>query len=416
MDNNIQKYEIYFEGKYYILTTEIYLNKIIITCFEKNSHNYLDYYLEASLQTLRQISPVFYSFLTIQEAQNYINKIIEEEQIQIGKIGNQIQLILLLNNQNYNVNYTQRYYFPISQTHSQVQNIFFGNSNNNRYNEIKNSHDTIMDDINNLSNEVNNLKYSINKMKNSNNNLIHNYNQNQYQKTNGNFTNEILLKQEIERLSNQLNKIKNNSYNQKLIKVKMEELQRENQNLKLQINNLRNYNNNSKLAQGDIIHNVKEKQLILRKLYTNFSYIIVHLIYKATVDTDKAEAFHRNCDRAKNTLVLIESGNGKRFGGFTSCHWKGNSIIKKDNFSFLFSLDKMEIYNVFPGEDAIGCFPNLGPFFCGPQIKINDDAFTNGGSTAKKGLNYKTNEDYELTGGLPVFSILEIEVYSVQFE
>ena len=50
------------------------------------------------------------------------------------------------------------------------------------------------------------------------------------------------------------------------------------------------------------------------------------------------------------------------------------------------------------------------------QIKIYDDAFTKGGETALKGANYKTNEDYELSGGLEKYNVKEIEVFEVKFE
>ena len=76
----------------------------------------------------------------------------------------------------------------------------------------------------------------------------------------------------------------------------------------------------------------------------------------------------------------------------------------------------MLIYDIIPGEDAIGCYPNYGPIFLGCQIRIFDEFFTKGGTTFEKGLNYNTQEDYELTGGLKKFDVKEIEVYSVELE
>ena len=76
----------------------------------------------------------------------------------------------------------------------------------------------------------------------------------------------------------------------------------------------------------------------------------------------------------------------------------------------------MEIYDIIPGEDAIGCYPKFGPTFLGCQIRIYDEAFKNGGTTYEKGLNYKTTEDFELTGGLQQFEVIEIEAYSVEFQ
>ena len=42
-----------------------------------------------------------------------------------------------------------------------------------------------------------------------------------------------------------------------------------------------------------------------------------------------------------------------------------------------------------------------------------DDAFVKGGTTFEKGLNYNTEEDFELNGGERNFIVKEIEVYEV---
>ena len=199
----------------------------------------------------------------------------------------------------------------------------------------------------------------------------------------------------------------------------------------MKINNLRkNRQNELKIAdkiltiqdtyheiiKGDIIKSMKELELLTRKINKNNKKIVLNLLYKATIDSDSAEIFHNKCDFAKKTVVLIETKFGKRFGGYTSCDWKGNNIEKKDNNAFLFSLDKMKIYDIIQGENAIGCSQKYGPIFLGCQIKIHDKFFKNGGRTCKKEKNYYTQEDYELSGGLKKFNIRDIEVYSVEIE
>jgi len=168
--------------------------------------------------------------------------------------------------------------------------------------------------------------------------------------------------------------------------------------------------------KGDIIKSTAELEFLTRKICANHQKITLDLLYKATIDSDKASVFHNKCDWANKTLVLVKSGNGRRFGGYTTCNWKGNSIEKKDDNAFVFSLDKMQIYEIIPGEDAIGCYPKYGPVFLGCQIRIYDEFFTKGGTTFEKGLNYNTQEDYELTGGLKKFDVKEIEVYNIQLE
>ena len=166
-------------------------------------------------------------------------------------------------------------------------------------------------------------------------------------------------------------------------------------------------------VKGDIIHSTEELELITRKINKANKKITLNLLYKATVDSDKAEAFHDKCDQAQSSLVLVETDKGKRFGGFTSCSWAGECIDKKDEDAFIFSLDKMQTYENIPGEEAIGCYPKFGPIFLGCQIRIYDNAFAKGGTTFEKGLNYNTEEDFELTGGERIFGIKEIEVYEV---
>ena len=170
-------------------------------------------------------------------------------------------------------------------------------------------------------------------------------------------------------------------------------------------------------VKGDILHSAQELELITRKINNKLnnknSKLTLNLLYKATADSDKASAFHEKCDKANRTIVLIETDKGKRFGGYTSMSWKGEAEEKNDEEAFVFSLDKMKTYDNIPGELAIGCYPKFGPIFMGCQIRIYDDAFVKGGTTFEKGLNYNTEEDFELNGGERNFIVKEIEVYEV---
>ena len=169
-------------------------------------------------------------------------------------------------------------------------------------------------------------------------------------------------------------------------------------------------------VKGDIIHDTNELELITKKINVKNQKLTLNLLYKASADTDKAAAFHAKCDQAKSSIVLIETDKGKRFGGYTSCSWEGDCLEKQDESAFVFSLDKMKTYDNIPGEEAIGCYPKFGPIFLGCQIRIYDNAFIKGGTTFERGLNFDTEEDYELTGGDRTYKVKEIEVYEVIFE
>ena len=167
---------------------------------------------------------------------------------------------------------------------------------------------------------------------------------------------------------------------------------------------------------SDIILSSTEEEMLLNKINKDGRQTQMRLIYKATIDSDRADIFHQKCDSAQRTLVLIETINGRRFGGYTTQSWEGNGIDKDDSEAFVFSLDKLQIYNIISGQPAIGCYPKYGPVFLGCQIKINDNFFVKGGTTYRKNTNYAINSDFELNDGVKFFGIKEVEVFEVQLQ
>ena len=139
-----------------------------------------------------------------------------------------------------------------------------------------------------------------------------------------------------------------------------------------------------------------------------------HLVYKAFDLDDKAETFHEKCDKLDMSLVLVETADDIRFGGFTTKSWEGNCEKKEDPNAFVFSLETDKIFEIIENMPAIGCYPKFGPVFFGCQIRIFDEFFKNGGTTCHKGLNYNTTIDYELNNGEQKYLIKDIEVYSLE--
>ena len=299
---------------------------------------------------------------------------------------------------------------------------------------VENQNDEIRKMYEELENEYNQYKAQTEEI-NKENELL----REQIELLNNNFT---MINKELENIRNENDIFKTNLEQQKqnlnedmvnklieennLLRKKLEE----NDNMKKQSGEIQevsednkerekeeeNENQEEDAEKGEIIHNMKELELITDKINKENKKIIINLLYKASVDGDKASIFHEKCDKAKSTIVLVETLNGKRFGGFTTCSWAGNCEDKNDPQAFIFSLDKMKTYENIPGDEAIGCYPKFGPIFLGCQIKIFDDAFTKGGTTFEKELNFNTKEDFELTGGDRVFQIKDIEVYEVVIE
>ena len=164
-----------------------------------------------------------------------------------------------------------------------------------------------------------------------------------------------------------------------------------------------------------IIHKYAEIDEIVSKIQLKLKAGVKFMIlYRASVDGDRASVFHKKCDGHQMTLVLVETTKGVRFGGFTTKTWDGHCIKKIDNDAFVFSLDKKRIYDVEKNEFAIGGYPKFGPVFFGCQIRIYDNCFVKGGSTCHRGLNYKTNEEFELNKGEQKYIVKEIEVYNIE--
>ena len=164
-----------------------------------------------------------------------------------------------------------------------------------------------------------------------------------------------------------------------------------------------------------IIHRYAEIDEIISKIQDKLlKGAKFNLIYRAFNDGDKAKIFHEKCNGHPITLVLIETQDGVRFGGFTKKTWDGNCLKKIDNDAFVFSIDTGKCFDVKKDEPAIGCYPKFGPVFFGCQIRIYDDFFTKGGTTCLKGLNYKTDKDFELNDGKRNYIVKDIEVYEIE--
>ena len=114
-------------------------------------------------------------------------------------------------------------------------------------------------------------------------------------------------------------------------------------------------------------------------------------------------------------MILIETPEGKKFGGFTTQSWDGD-INKQDENAFIFSLDKLKIYDVITNQNAISCKPNFGPIFCGYQIFIYDNFFKNGGITGNANKNFNTEKNFELNDGNVIFKVKELEVFEIIFQ
>jgi hypothetical protein len=182
-------------------------------------------------------------------------------------------------------------------------------------------------------------------------------------------------------------------------------------------NNICNYNFKGKsledLINSSIIKSINELYLIVTSL-TNYNKFDVDLptfqgIFQSALDGDSAQKFHKFCDGEANIIVMIESKDGRRFGGYTKIGFSSDGDIKKDDFAFLFSLDKMKIYKVRKKSKAIYCNSNYGPCFGdkdNKDLQISDNYLSQNSYVGKaNGSFLNMNQDYELNQGNKEFQV-----------
>ena len=153
------------------------------------------------------------------------------------------------------------------------------------------------------------------------------------------------------------------------------------------------------------------------------------MYFKATIDGDIS--FHDKTDKWDGYIILIKDENENIFGGYTSKNFKGNSVLdigygtqKNDKMSFLFNLDKDEIYPVVEPNSDNHIYGDIeeGPIF---GESVNSDLnirsrFLSFKSYSEfpKSYNLNGNKNFKenklrLTNGQNSFLIKELEAFRV---
>lgn len=122
----------------------------------------------------------------------------------------------------------------------------------------------------------------------------------------------------------------------------------------------------SKNFLDGIIKKEEDKNLIFSWINPNAEKLSAKLLYSAKIDGDDSLTFHKLCDDIDlPTLIIIESTDGKIFGGFTKQSWDGNCIYKIDSDAFIFFLDEKQKAELTQKNYSIYCNPSYGPSFGG---------------------------------------------------
>ena len=233
----------------------------------------------------------------------------------------------------------------------------------------------------------------------------------------------ISLNKKVEKLENEIisnkkefqNEI-NNLKNQ--IIINKNELVQNINELKVNIDNLKieNKKKNKKIKffEGSNIIKENENDIILN--WFDKEPIDAKLLLNSKNDDDSFDTFFKKCGNNSPLIIFIKTNENIRFGGFCSVNWPKEKWAR-DEKSFIFSLDKNEIYKVNKPDNAIGKLGNIISFGSDEQgswdLLLRNNYLKNGGETWKH--IYQLPEYNLINNGKNKFFISNLEIYQLFF-
>ena len=138
------------------------------------------------------------------------------------------------------------------------------------------------------------------------------------------------------------------------------------------------------------------------------------LLFKKSRDGNTTKDFHDLCDNKGKTLIIIETTEGRKFGGVAYDNWNTNDSWRTNPKDFVFSLDLNKKYNYSgSGYTTVGDI-TYGFAFGDYRTSAVDICFNNkslNDGISNSSPSFKTNK--ELNKGNEKFRTKEIEVYKI---
>ena len=174
---------------------------------------------------------------------------------------------------------------------------------------------------------------------------------------------------------------------------------------------------------SNILKNI-DHTFLIEILFSNQKIKSAELLYCSEQHEKSPKTFHEKCDGVANTLILIETTENRRFGGFTSIPWSSKEgWVEGNGTDFIFSLcKKTKFLNNDRKDCAIynhsNCFPCFGG---GCDIGLLGNCFVNDQSAhAFFPFSYGVGAELDIRGhfyfaGNDEFQVLRLEVFRIDF-
>ena len=173
---------------------------------------------------------------------------------------------------------------------------------------------------------------------------------------------------------------------------------------------------------SEIIRNMDDYEFIRDSL----GKISLQMVFSSDIHGDYATDLHNRANY-HHILVLIETENGNRFGGYTSDNFTPQTfgltstsieLFKTDKSAFLFNLDSKKVFNIKPKDavKALDCDDYFTLCFGEGDLILKDKFLSSGGISTFPGYYGDENtKESELTNGEKEFQIKTFEAYNVLF-
>ena len=402
---NLDPIKIEYNNNNYFLNIVINNDIINFSINDKEQLLSINYIKKMSFKEIKDLNKGFSILNSINDFYDYLKILSKNKKINIKKDENKISIILfievLLKKEIIEINlYPGKIDLDLNIKNICKEIIYIKEKINdidilkNENKELKEKQNKEINKLKEKENEINELKEKIENQNKEINNLKEKLN-------------EInILNEKIENQNKEINNLKEKEIN----KLK--------QKTYLLFENVKFENDKSVIMKED------ERNMIFSEIENKMNKKIIKIkkLYQATIDGGDPINFHSKCDNIENTLVLIKSEGFRRFGGFTPIPWTSieNGVFKKDpsSNSFVFSLDKNEIYSLISGFNAVYHNKDSGPCFGGGRdIAIDKNPIKEKTlHTCQVCYDYK-GDKYSLSeyDGNNKIKALEYEVFQVIF-